>query len=156
MKNEITKKNVLFAIRAMADDFSNGFKYELEDGKIVTEEDIMDYVDKTIAQLDDKAQKAKKNQAEKKAEDTLRSLVKDVITNEPQTIDEIVAKVPATYAEGEKEVEVTKSKVVARLTALVKAGVITKEETKLKSDAGTTRKVMAYSLVPSVDEEVAE
>ena len=68
--------------------------------------------------------------------DALREAVQAVLTSEFQTIDEITEKV-----EGE---EVTKAKVTARLTQLVKAEIA--EKTDVKNEE-TGKTVKAYKLV---------
>ena len=83
-----------------------------------------------------KAEKANARNAEMKANgDELREVVQSVLTEDFQTIDSIVAQI-----EGE---EITKAKVTARLTALVKAGIAEKDD--VKDDEG--RKLKAYRLV---------
>ena len=62
-------------------------------------------------------------------------LKKRSLTNELQTIDAIVAQI-----EGE---EITKAKITARLTSLVKNGIAEKED--VKDEEG--RKLKAYKLV---------
>ena len=127
---KITKKVVLEAIKAAAEG--------MDFGEVVTAADVIAYADATIAQLDAKAAKAKERAAKNKAEgDELRAAVESAVSDELQTIDAITAAVQAMdgYA------DVTKSKVTARLTQLVKAGAIYKEQVKL--DDG--RKVMAYA-----------
>lgn len=129
---KITKKVVLEAIKAAAE---NGMEF----GDVVTAADVVAYADTTIAQLDAKATKAKERAAEKKADgDALRAVVESVVSDDLQTIDAITAAVQAMdgYA------DVTKSKVTARLTQLVKSGAIHKEQVKLEDG----RKVMAYAL----------
>jgi hypothetical protein len=85
--------------------------------------------------LDAKAEKAKERAAKTKAEgDELRAAVQAVLTDEYQLADAIVAQV-----EGE---EITKSKVVARLTQLVAAEVAVKDT--IKAEDG--RKLVAYKL----------
>ena len=98
--------------------------------------ELLEFLDKQIALIDSKAEKAKARNAEKKANgDELREVVQSVLTDEFQTIDAIVAQI-----EGE---EVTKAKVTARLTALVNNGIA--EKTDVKDDEG--RKLKAYKLV---------
>lgn len=90
------------------------------------DEALIDFVDKEVAALAAKAEKAKVRAAEKKAEgDELRAAVEAVLTNELQTGEQILAQI-----EGE---DVTKAKVVARCTALVKAGIAVKEEVKTEN-----------------------
>lgn len=95
----------------------------------------VEFIDKQMELLAAKAEKAKERAAKTKAEgDEMRAAVQAVLTEELQTIDEITAQV-----EGE---EITKAKVTARLTQLVKAEVATKDT--IKTEDG--RKVTAYKL----------
>ena len=139
-KIKVTKRVILEAIKDAAKD--------MDFGEVVTAEDVISFVDTSIAQLDNKAAKAKERAAEKKADgDALRTAVESVITEDLQTIDAITAGVQAM--EGYEDV--TKSKVTARLTQLVKSNVIYKEQIKVDS-----RKVMAYALgsKPEADETI--
>lgn len=96
--------------------------------------EMIDFIDKQLEQLAAKAEKARARAAEKKvAGDELREVVKSVLTENFQTIDAITAQIV-----GE---DVTKAKVTARLTQLVKTGDAVKEQIKDGS-----RKVMAYRL----------
>ena len=102
----------------------------------VEQAELVDFLDAQIVAIDAKAEKAKARSAEKKANgDELRDAVQAILTEEYQTIDAIVAQV-----EGE---DVTKAKVTARLTSLVKNGLAEKED--VKDDEG--RKLKAYRLV---------
>ena len=97
--------------------------------------ELVDFITKQIESIDAKAAKAKEKAAEKRAEgDELRAAVKAVLTEELQTAETIL-----TQIEGE---ELTKAKIVARLTQLVKNGEASKEE--VKTEEG--KKVMAYKL----------
>ena len=98
--------------------------------------ELIDFLDAQIIAIDTKAEKAKARSAEKKANgDELRDVVQTILTEDYQTIDAIVAQI-----EGE---DVTKAKVTARLTSLVKNGIAEKED--VKDDEG--RKLKAYRLV---------
>jgi hypothetical protein len=98
--------------------------------------ELVEFVEKQIASLDSKAEKAKERNAEKKAAgDELREVVQSVLTNDYQTIDAIVAQI-----EGE---DITKAKITARLTSLCKNGIA--EKTDVKDDEG--RKLKAYRLI---------
>ena len=124
---KVTKKMVLEAI-AGAD------LKEVDFGPDVTAEHVISYCKATLAQLDAKAAKAKEKAAEKKAaNDELKEVVASVITNEYQTVDEIVAQI-----EGD---DVTRGKVVNRLTALLKDDYIVKGMVKVED-----RKITAYKL----------
>ena len=98
--------------------------------------ELVEFIDKQVSLIDSKAEKAKTRNAEKKANgDELRKVVQNVLTNKFQTIDAIVSQI-----EGE---EITKAKITARLTSLVKNGIAAK--TDVNDDKG--RKLKAYKLV---------
>jgi len=131
-ETKVTKVQVLEAIISLAK------------GEEITVDtnDIIEYAETTIAQLAAKAEKAKERAAQKKADgDPLKDAVLEVITNEFQTVEEIAAQI-----EGE---DVTNAKIVARLTALVKAGEINKTDIKVD---GKTRKAYAKP-APAADEQ---
>jgi hypothetical protein len=95
---------------------------------------MVEFIDAQVELLAKKAEKAKERAATKKVEgDELREVVKAVLTEDFQAIDEIVAQI-----DGE---DITKAKVTARLTQLVKAELAEKEQIKVGD-----RKVMAYRL----------
>jgi DNA-binding protein H-NS len=132
MEKKITKKDILTAIILNANE---GDEVTLENNVIVTGADIIAFAEKTIAQLEAKAAKAKAVAAEKKAEgDALKAKVADALTNELQTVADIFEKIDAE--------DVTTAKVVYRLTALVKDGVAVKDDVKLEDG----RKVKGYAL----------
>ena len=137
---KITKRMILEAIRATAEAGSVDF------GDVVTTDDVIGYVDATIAQLDSKAAKAREHAAKVKAEgDALRTEVEGVLTEEFQTLDEITAAINAI--EGYEDV--TKSKVTARMTQLVKAGAAHKDTVKTEDG----RKLTAYAAGPAPEVE---
>lgn len=103
-------------------------------------EDLIAFHEKQIAQLEAKAAKAKETAAKKRAEnDALCGAVAAALTNEATIIDEIVDRV-------EFDGEVTRSKVVNRLTKLCKEGRATKSEISVKGEDGKSKKVSAYAL----------
>ena len=107
-------------------------------------QELMDFIDRQVELIASKAEKAKARAAKQKAEgDELRDAVQAVLTGELQVIDEIVAQVDFE--------DVTKSKVNARLTQLVNAGIAVKEQQKVDS-----RKVMAYKLAGTDEVEAAD
>lgn len=123
MEKKITKKDY-FAMVAEIVDNSNA----------ENKDELMEFIEKQVEALDKKAAKAKERAAEKKAEgDALRDKVEAVLTGEVQVIDQIVEAI------GDEDV--TRNKVVARLTQLVKADIAVKEEVKNGS-----KKVMGYKL----------
>ena len=96
-------------------------------------DEAIEFIEKQIDQLKAKAAKAKSRAEEKKIEgDELREAVANALTNEPQTIDAITTTVAENF-------DVTKAKVTARLTQLVKLGEATKEQVKIDG-----RKIMVY------------
>lgn len=95
------------------------------------EEMLTEFLDAQIQSTIKRAASAKKSRAKKQAEgDELRAKVQAVLTDELQTITQIVNAI------GDEEV--TPAKVTARLTQLVKAEIATKEKTE--------KKVMGYKL----------
>ena len=141
MEKKITKRDILTAIMTNTNE---GDEITFENGVVVTGEDIIAYAEKTIAQLDNKAAKAKEKAAEKKVEgDELRAKVEEVLTDKYQTVADIFEKVAA------ENDDVTTSKVVYRLTALVKAGLAHKTDVKLENG----RKVKAYAAGPAPEVE---
>lgn len=132
---KVTKKDWYAQIRAVVEASDNEQK-----------EGILGFINHEVELLEAKAAKAAERAASKKADgDELRNAVQAVLTDELQTIDAITAQI-----EGE---DITKAKVTARLTQLVKAGVATKD--MVKTEDG--RKVTAYKLGSGdVEEEVTE
>lgn len=147
---KLTKKDFYAAIRGMVE----GIEMV---GEIPAEE-VLAFIDKTVAQIDNKATKAKEKAAEKAEKgDRLYGVVVSALTDELQTIDAITATVEAMVAETDMEdMEITKAKVTARLTQAIKNEVAQKEQVKAGS-----RRVMAYALkgatqAPVVETETAE
>ena len=102
---------------------------------IENKDELVAFVDKQVEAIDTKAAKAKEKAAEKKADgDALRAQVEGLLTNEYQTAEDILAQ-----AQG---ADLTKGKITARLTQLIKAGVAEKETIKVED-----RKVMGYRLI---------
>lgn len=96
---------------------------------------IVEFCDKEIAALGAKAEKAKARAAAKKAEgDELRAIVASVLTTEPMIAEDVLAAITGVE-------DLTKAKVIARLTQLVKAGDAVKTEVIVDG-----KKRMAYSL----------
>lgn len=137
---KVTKKDVLNAIATVITE-----DFEVQVGEVtVTAADVNDYITKTIAQLEAKNEKAKERAAEKKADgDELRAKIEALLTDEFQTGDEITAAL--------NDPEITKAKVTARLTQLVKAEKAFK--TTIKVD---NRKIVAYSNTPAETAETEE
>lgn len=130
MEKKITKKDYYTMLKEIVEESKD---IETE----ISKEELLEFIDKQVASINAKAEKAKEKAAEKKANgDELREAVQSVLTEEYQTIDNIVSQI-----EGE---EITKAKITARLTSLVKAGLATKSDLR-NEETGKTQK--AYKLI---------
>lgn len=104
--------------------------------------EMIDFIKKEITALDNKAAKAKERaEKEKTKGDQLQDAVQEVLTTKYQSIDEI-------FSQLSDEEDVSKQKVTARLTKLVKAGIATKDMIKTEDK----RKVTGYKLVEDASE----
>lgn len=115
----------------------------VSDAEMSVEEsdELIEFLNKQIDLINSKAEKAKIRNAEKKAKgDELRDIVQDILSDEYQTIDAILAQVDIE--------DVTRAKVTARLTSLCKNGIA--ENTDVKDDEG--RKLKAYRLISEKEE----
>ena len=98
-------------------------------------DEALSFIEKEIAALDAKNEKAKQRAAEKRAEgDALRAAIEAVIGEEPMTVNDILASVEAEYP------DITPAKVVARVRQSIENGVVVKETVKLDG-----RKLVAYT-----------
>lgn len=130
MEKKITKKEYYTMLKDIVRGDSNS---EMTNSQY----ELIKFIDKQIEAIETKAEKAKEKAAEKKANgDELREVVQSVLTNEYQTIDAITSQI-----NGE---DVTKAKITARLTSLVKAGLATKSDLR-NEETGKTQK--AYKLI---------
>ena len=108
-------------------------KEVVENSNSENKDELVEFIEKQITLLDNKVAKAKERAAEKRAEgDELRALVEATLTDEYQTIADITEQIDNE--------DVTKAKVTARLTQLVKDGLAVKEEAKTEDG----KKVMVY------------
>ena len=133
-EKKVTKMEVLKVVKAFMEE--NADQIELTDK--VKVEDVIAYWDTTITQLEAKREKAVAKAAEKKATgDVLKGKILAVMNSmEPDrfaTADEILEAV--------NDEDATKSKIVARLSQLVKEGIVVKELVKLEEG-----KRMSYKL----------
>ena len=136
MEMKITKKMNYEAIIA----------YIQGEDTAITEAQMIEFCEAQIADLAKKAAKAKERAAVKKAEgDVLTDLVYSVMTDEFQTGAEIASAVLAQLPE---DTDVTASKVTARITKLVNAEAVVKEQVSVEVDGKKTKK-MAYRLNPA-------
>ena len=118
--------------------FENIRGYLIDDEMNCSIDEAVEFIDKQIEQLEAKAAKAKYKAAAKRADgDALREMVLQYVDAKPKTIDEITAAVIDRVGNAS---DITKAKVTARLTQLVKNGSVVKEQTKIG-----TRKIMTYA-----------
>lgn len=116
-------------------DYYTLIKEKVEETNIEEKDELIEFINKQISQIEAKAEKAKIRAIEKqKAGDELRDKVKSILTNELQTADAIVAQID--------DEDVTKAKVIARLTQLVKNGDAEKEDVKTEDG----KSVKAYKI----------
>lgn len=134
---KITKKMYLATIKAIVAD-AEANSVELPEG--VTYEGINEFVDHEVELLENKAAAAAKRAAEKKvAGDNLREKILGVLTDEFQTIPEIVAALG--------DVNITAQMVTPRLTQLVDLEQAVKDQKSIAAvEGGKTRKVSVYKL----------
>lgn len=98
------------------------------------DEELVALCDHEVELIAAKAEKAKARAAEKKADgDELRATIESLLTDTPQTAEELLAQI-----DGE---DLTKAKIVSRMGQLVKLGLASKGQ--IDSNG---RKVMAYTL----------
>lgn len=106
-------------------------------------EDIVEFCQVQIEQLERKAEKAKERKADKAAKgDALKDAIAAALTEDLQTAADITEKVMDA---GD---EVTRAKVVARLTKLVKEGVAGKMQVKVDG-----KRIMAYAVADAIPVE---
>lgn len=108
-------------------------------------EDVVAFCNKEIAALDARKVKAQERAAQKRAEgDALQDAVYAVVTDEFQTSNAIFDAIEGVD-------EVTIAKVRARLTKLVNAGLVTREEIKVTGEDGKAKKLMGYALATDAE-----
>lgn len=93
------------------------------------------FINKEIAALDAKNEKAKERAAAKRAEgDAMKAAIAGVLGDEPMTVNDILEAISAEYP------DVTPAKVVNRVNGLVKDEAASKETIKVEG-----RKLVAYT-----------
>ena len=113
----------------------------------VSVDDVLDFIDRQVGLLDKRAAASKERAAKKRAaSDELTELIYTMIFEAEDfiTADDIVEKI------GDEEV--TKNKVTARVSKLVKAGRVAKEQVKLEDG----KKRMAYRIAEEGEETEAD
>lgn len=133
---KITKRERFESIKALCEYVGSVEGFDI-DG-------IVEFCDKEMATLANRAEKAKERAAEKRAQgDELQVAVLNALTDEFATRADVFERVMAM--EG-VDPETTIAKVGYRLTALVNAGKATKGEASVVGEDGKTKKLAAYAL----------
>ena len=127
-------------VKVTKKDYFVQLKDIVETSDLENKEELLTFLNKQVELLESKAENAKKKAEGDKRRDKIASL----LTNEVQTADDILTQI-------EDEEDITKAKVVARLSQLVKVGIAEKEQVKIDS-----YKRMAYKLAEGVEIEVVE
>jgi len=111
-------------------------------------DDLTEFCEGEIQQLENKAAKAKERAAEKRAAtDEIKEWVRDALTATPQTRDELLTAIQEAHADNDfAQNELTPNKLTSRLSALIADGVAAKETTTV-GETGAKHKVTVYSLV---------
>lgn len=105
-------------------------------------EDMIAFAEHEIEILDNKAAKAKETAQKNKAStDELADVVRGALTNDFQTINELVAKI--------NDPDVTAGKVQYRLRVLVDEGIVEKQDVSIPAAAAgaKARKLVAFRLI---------
>lgn len=133
---KMTRRDYFEAIKAMADAAVNGGCYDAD-----AAQEIVAFADTELVRLATRAEKEKVKRAEKKAEnDELLQHVFNVLTDEFQTGEQVVAALAAAG------IETTKAKAVNRLGKLVAEGGVERGDVTIETADGK-RKAKAYRLV---------
>lgn len=113
---------------------------EIED--VAKDENLVAFIKKEIESIDKKAEKAKERAAKKAEEsDSLKEEIYAVLEASEAEFTPIVDIVAAIGKE-----DVTPAKVTARLTKLVEAGRVIKQEISIEKDGGAKRRVQGYKV----------
>lgn len=129
MTDKISKRDMYSALIAWAD--GEDFKYDMAD--------LTAFAQNEIDLLDRKAEKTRERAAKKReAGDELRDAVESLLTDEFQTIPELLAQI-----EGD---DLTPNKIAVRASALEKMGRAVKEVITVEDSEGHKVKKTAYKL----------
>lgn len=129
MTDKISKRDMYSALIAWAN--GEDFKYDMDD--------LTAFAQNEIDLLDRKAEKTRERAAKKReAGDELRDTVESLLTDEFQTIPELLAQI-----EGD---DLTPNKIAVRASALEKMGRAVKEVITVEDSEGHKVKKTAYKL----------
>ena len=127
MEKTVTKREVLEGLITLA-----------ETGECtLAAEDIKTFAEKEIASMDKRAAADKKRREAKAAEsDEITEAVYEALTDEPMSAEEILDKLG---------LDMPKSKLIPKLTKLVKAERAVKSKKRYKNDAGNSSEKTMYA-----------
>lgn len=115
---------------------------EIED--VAKDENLVAFIKKEIESIDKKAEKAKERAAKKAEEsDSLKEEIYAVLEASEESEFTPIADIVAAIGRE----DVTPAKVTARLTKLVEAGRVIKQEISIEKDGGAKRRVQGYKAV---------
>ena len=116
---------------------------------VANDDELTAFIAHEIELLDVRAQKAKSYAKKNKADsDELTNSIVGVLTDEAQTIPEILTALAAL----DEKTDATAQKVTYRLTKLVEANIVTKSERSIKEDGKPARKVCAYTIAAATND----
>lgn len=114
---------------------------EIED--VAKDENLVAFIKKEIESIDKKAEKAKERAAKKAEEsDSLKEEIYAVLEASEESEFTPIADIVAAIGRE----DVTPAKVTARLTKLVEAGRVIKQEISIEKDGGAKRRVQGYKV----------
>ena len=140
MANKVTKRVLFETLKTLCEDGTFTCNIETDSDEVITEQTFIDFCEKEIASLDAKAVKAKERALAKRAAgDELQAVIASLLTNEPQTAEQLLAQIE------DESGELTKQKIVAKMRNLVDTNQASKCDIKVEVDGkNVSRK--AYTL----------
>lgn len=125
-------------------DWYNEIKEIISNSDYEQKEEIFNFINKQIEQIQNKANKAKSNTAKNNAEprewDALKKAIYNTLTDKPRCIDDISAEVANVDFK-----DITRAKISARLNQLLKDNYAEKTTISI-GETGSKRKLVAYAL----------
>lgn len=124
MEKKITKREYFEAVKTIAE-FAEEHGFDFEQVH-----EVIDFANAEIAKIAASAEKAKATRAEKRKDDNILDVVFAAVTTEPKTAEQLTADIANE--------EISKGKVVNRLTILVNDGKVVKEDAKTDNGKKTS------------------
>ena len=107
----------------------------------MTNDELIEFFDNEVMLLDKKVERSRTSAAKKReAGDPLMEMVRSVLTEDYQTVSDILSNI--------EDEDATASKIIYRLNALVKSGEVEKADVQVPGSEGVkSRIIKAYRLV---------